>query len=445
MESTVPPLKTATGSASAPEASSREATSPDLQVPGIDVNDMRQDVGTQITGLFQAGENPVGMDKVQLTDVKKRRAQFVETLRSYESEPDPQVRAVLSKGLKAEADRRHNEWIKDRADLDPDQRKVLGSQNNRLVFRITTFNQLCVDRKLGLSITDRFSSRGMSEDAMIAHFKRKLKAKWDAFDKICSSYDGGAMRRSIDVAATEIAKQVPTGGALDRAKWRGKQRTQLADRVQSRLDKSGDIYGAETVKAGGFARVLAEGGDLALKYAGLSVLFSNPLLGAGLYGVRAVVEGVTGRDFADVLKGLVKVPHRLLVKGVKLARYLPAEAKVRLSEDVLRWLDEPTTVFDKTDKVSFSWKDKAKLFGRGLVPAPWLTGKIPLKGSKHVGDYIQPEKSHREASTEESFATDTAIDEACKAAFSKLKPKEQQATSAATATAGQSAQTRSAT
>lgn len=378
------------------------------------VSSLRERIGGDVQSIFGSAHGLEGGDrKKQAEALHRGLATFGERLRERAETRDEEVRIFLRNDLHAEIDERHAQSIHERRDFTQETRNTLSTPEGRLRFRVNVFNELCEAETCGLKSKDQISGR-LTETSFLQQAQKALGRYWPFFDRICSSYDGGNIARAFHGMADEVAKTIPEV-AMEGSKKRARERFLLQQRMQRRITSETKDTHAEVMHAGKFAKFLAEGGDLAMKFMVAPALLASghPILAFGAWNFRGFTEA-SGRDFGNAIEKASKVLLRLPGRAAKgLFKLLP-EKWTSKSETLKSWLDEPSSPsFEKVGKASLPWSVRKKLFLRGLVPLPAIAEHIPYVKAVVAERPLRP----GEAAAEQNAAAETAIQNACRTAL----------------------------
>lgn len=410
-------MKTAADVRRAVNAVGEEA---DEEDEAADLTNMQERIADSMKQLFELAQGE-GFDKDTAKAIAGVRNEHQKLLREYARYGGSEARDFLLKTHRRMIEERRAEWVRGREDLSLPNRELLASPGGKLKFRITTFNRLCERGKFGLKLQNRFRGIANDEKAFL-HFRRHLKDNYPLFNRICGSFDGGSVAHALEAVSMNIVDKALPKDRLEGFDRRAKAKAALEKKVRKRFRLEGDAF-ASPAEAKWYTKALGEGGDIALKIAAIVTLTSNPALAAGMYGLRSAMQFATASEFGSVLTQTMKLPFKLAAKPAKLLRYLPQNLKDKLPDRFQDWLERPSSkLFGPMGRAKMSLKERGKLAARGLIPAPWLLGRIP-KVEKIVAE---PEAMPGEAYEAQTSEAEEAISEACSTALASLSKKTSQ-------------------
>lgn len=343
----------------------------------VDVEEFCKGTAAELREVFTAGADFPDKRSERRRKSKEFRMSLrgiSERLREGVEVRDGQMRGFLCNDLRSEVTSAHRTWLEQQEILHPDLVESFGTEQGRIKFEGIVFNHLCSKGVLDLTIDDRLQGRFAGRDDFEKHLGKHLKGNYRLFKRILGSYHGGSVLDVLHGVADEIAANVPED-AEERAKDRAKERADLAGRIRERISEGTADADIDLAHYGIFSRFLAGGGDIVLKYAALCLLFSHPVIAAGLWSAKGITEAM-GYDFGNLVKKLIKLPvtapASIAHEGLNL---LPASATQKLPRFVQRWITNPRSIGgEKVGRASLPWSARKQLFLRGLIPAPTLAG-----------------------------------------------------------------------
>lgn len=306
-------------------------------------------------------------------DMQKRLRDFAKLMDEVRSHSDSEIRNLMQTGFVDDITAAHGNFLKEGENLP----ESFVDENKRVAFRRHVFNELCAAGLFGLSIKDMQTDNDMQRGPRVKAFyqlakqkyelaKQKLGKNLQTFEKICDQYDGHNFRESME--------------DLVDSEYVGRRASRLRERVdigRDSLKRNQQELAGDAPQTKGRRYLLGflrEGGDIALKAAGVGLMIYGSgfvaAAGAGLYAAKGISEAM-GYDFGQVvLKGVKRAKDGAKTSGKELLNMASEKWKDEMDPDLLRWLERaPATSPERLERASLGLKTRAKLFGRGLLPS----------------------------------------------------------------------------
>lgn len=241
------------------------------------------------------------------------------------------------------------QWIRTNPLLTFAQRGTVQTREERLRFRIDVFNDLCNQKKLGLTQRDVLATHEIT----FAYFKRHacnaLGRHWHVFDDECSAIDGGHVRSLLGGVGEEV-KNGRDHEYIARVVRRLDERVSLMREISVQDNGGGTLMRVQPPQSLGMERFITEeGGDVGVKIAALVMLvvlwgsfdhgFLSLLASGALWNLRGIMRA-RDIDFGDWLREVIrKLRTAPKVGWVYLAGFLAATEGIgKLSPPAKEWL-----------------------------------------------------------------------------------------------------------
>lgn len=369
-----------------------------------DVSRMRLVFERAVDTVFRGGElshaarKEAGVEAPAAT--LARLSEYIET---NAAGADESVRQRLRVNLGHAIEARHAGAIDARGILTPHQKNQLKRPEGRAAFRLSTFNSLSENGGLGLRPRQQIRE-WLPEPQARARMEKLLGVNYATFDRICSRYDAGALRAGLDAVLESHGNRV--AGFSGRAK----ARANLAARVEASQK--------EVKEPSWMRKFLSVGGDLALKYGALGLIFTNPWIALALWNAKGLTEAA-GFDFGAAVAHFGKVPLKILEAGIKTAlANVPDDRVRRIAPGVAEWAQTPVEASDeKLGRAKLTLGTRMRLLARGLIPAADVLQHVPK-----VGAILEKGVDLGQAAQERFSQEEKAVDDACKAALASSPP-----------------------
>lgn len=384
------------------------------------VHSLRESVYKSVSESFCESSQREMKDKPEAGRAIYRRIRQAVDRLVEQSGRNPEVVRYLKHELECDVIELQNVWVRARFKSKTAIRDFLGVPEGRAEFRAEVFNTLCSKGKLGLNIRKQIeiSDEEITEEELEAKMRKALGRKYDVFDRICSSYDGGSVARAWRSVATGIAENIgedqpelaEEAGALkmERSKLMGKVMKSAARELESG-------HSVRVAEYGTFEKVLEAGGDIALKTAAIFLLASGHYYLAPLLWSARGLTKAAGFEFGNVLKEIVKAPVKIPAKILQAgAGLLPASVKEKLPEAMRDWIEESSMPsFRKTQRARLPWTGwaRTKIFLRHLFPMPDLLEKIPKVNEIVPDEPVNTGKEVARTALEDSKEVKSACEE----------------------------------